>query len=213
MLAAHVADGGEAVESPLLIEFVDDLMPQAPEAVVALPGLRELEDVRLDELDPVVQGARGVARTAFVVEAFDGVAKWQAVELRKDGRGGGDDGFLLGRLGVAHPAELPTAFGGGVEGVHGVRRQQARGAGGANLPTAIDEDLAAAAEAGEEVGAALVLAHDAVGDLGVRDADMGDLVQTEGIAHAGFLEPGSLVVGVCAHDALMRVISDDVRFR
>ena len=108
VLGAEVAAAGEEVERPRFAEARGDVLPQVAEAVVGLPRAGKALDVGVDDFDPVANRGGRVLAVDFVVEAEHGVAQGQRIEPGDGRRVSLDDGFLIGRLLIADPGDVPA---------------------------------------------------------------------------------------------------------
>lgn len=212
VLGADTGVTREFIERPVATHVIRDALPEPLEPVIELPWLGKVLHVAVNELDPVKHGGR--LRLAFVLgdESFNGMPEGCSIEGGHHGRAAGEDCALLGLLFVTDPAAFPFVIRHGPKSIGHEGGQGHGGSGPAFLPPAIDEYPALALQAGQEVGAALVDAHDFVGGLRYHDARVADAVGGEGVANGCPPDPGSLVGLVGAHDPVLGVFSQDVGF-
>jgi len=213
VLGADVRLPGELVEGPVVADVRSDFFPDAVQAVIDLPGLGETLDVMLHEFHPMKHGGGLGVVAGLLDEAFDGVPKRFSIKRRHQRRAAAEDGLLLRLLLVTHPAAAPGLAGNGMEGVHHEGRQRHGQARAAFLPRAIDKDASLSLQAGEEIQATLVHAHDAVGRARRHDTRVGDAVLRQRAADRRAAQPGTRVPLRGPHHTELRARTVRVRFR
>ena len=199
VFCAHARAARESVEGPRRGQVGRHRRPQLPQRVSFVVRVHDAGGLRLDERRPPIQHERLGRSHGLLVQAFDARPKATRVGVHEPGPVPADHRQVARLRSLVHdPAEPPAPTADRSERVRGNRRGEVRQPGPARPPSVIDQDLALATEAHQQVLKARPNPDHQVVAARVRQPRQADLR----LAQRG--------TRLRSDDALRRVIPNDV---